>query len=114
MNDDYADQLMDQAHQALIRRDWSAVVVAAERLIEHDPDSAEASDLLALGRRRLQPATAGERRYMTVMFADVVGSTELAVRLDPEAMREILLAYQEACGEVVSRYEVGRESDPGQ
>ena len=40
-----------------------------------------------------------ERRHLTVMFADLVGSTALSVRLDPEDMREILAAYhQSGCG----------------
>ncbi len=36
-----------------------------------------------------------ERRHLTVMFADLVGSTALSVRLDPEDMREILAAYHQ-------------------
>jgi class 3 adenylate cyclase len=34
-----------------------------------------------------------ERRQLTVMFCDLVGSTELSSRLDPEDMREVILAY---------------------
>ena len=41
----------------------------------------------------LEP-TRAERRRLTVMFADLVGSTALSVRLDPEEMREVLRAYQ--------------------
>ena len=36
-----------------------------------------------------------ERRQLTVMFCDLVGSTELAGRLDPEDMREVIRAYQD-------------------
>src|SRR5262245_16047395 len=46
-----------------------------------------------------------ERRQLTVMFCDLVGSTALAERLDPEALRDLMHAYQRACGEVVARYE---------
>ena len=49
--------------------------------------------------------TAGERRQLTVMFCDMVGSTKLAEQLDPEDWLEVLRAYQVACAEVVSRYE---------
>src|SRR3954447_13592481 len=43
-----------------------------------------------------------ERRQLTVMFADLVGSTALASRLDPEEMRDLLRAYQNAvAGEIV-------------
>jgi class 3 adenylate cyclase len=51
------------------------------------------------------PARAAERRQLTVMFVDLVGSTELAGRLDPEALREVILAYQETCAEAVGRFE---------
>ncbi len=46
-----------------------------------------------------------ERRQLTVMFCDLVGSTELAERLDPEDLRQVIRAYQTACGEVVDRFD---------
>ncbi len=51
-----------------------------------------------------QPAEA-ERRQLTVMFCDLVGSTALSTRLDPEDMREVLRVYQDTCAAVVIRYE---------
>jgi class 3 adenylate cyclase len=39
----------------------------------------------------------GERRQLTVLFADVVGSTTLSGRLDHEALRALLRAYQQVC-----------------
>jgi class 3 adenylate cyclase/tetratricopeptide (TPR) repeat protein len=51
------------------------------------------------------PATAdAERRQLTVMFCDLVGSTVLAQNLDPEQLRELMRAYQQACGAVVDKY----------
>ncbi len=50
------------------------------------------------------PAEA-ERRQLTVMFCDLVGSTALSGTLDPEDMREIVRAYQEACAEVIHSFE---------
>jgi class 3 adenylate cyclase len=47
----------------------------------------------------------GERRQLTVMFCDLVGSTALAERLDPEELRALMQAYRKACTKVVSRYE---------
>ena len=44
-----------------------------------------------------------ERRQVTVMFCDLVASTELAARLDPEELREVLRAYQDVANEVVRR-----------
>ncbi|MCG7393448.1 AAA family ATPase [Microvirga sp. ACRRW] len=46
-----------------------------------------------------------ERRQLTVLFCDLVGSTELSARLDPEDLREVISAYQSACTEVAARYE---------
>jgi class 3 adenylate cyclase len=46
-----------------------------------------------------------ERRQLTVMFCDIVGSTALSTRLDPEDMRLVIRAYQDACSGVVARYD---------
>jgi class 3 adenylate cyclase/predicted ATPase len=46
-----------------------------------------------------------ERRRLTVMFCDLVGSTALAERLDPEELRELMRAYQGACSEAIARFE---------
>src|ERR1700704_1490957 len=43
----------------------------------------------------------GERRQLTVLFCDVVGSTELSQLLDPEDLRELIAVYQEICGHAV-------------
>jgi class 3 adenylate cyclase/predicted ATPase len=45
-----------------------------------------------------------ERRQLTVMFCDVVGSTQLSEQLDPEDLRDIMLAYQEACVEALQNF----------
>ena len=46
-----------------------------------------------------------ERRQLTVMFCDLVGSTALSEQLDPEELREVVQAYQETCTERDPRYE---------
>jgi class 3 adenylate cyclase len=80
---------------------------------------------LSLGHRRkfmtaaakLRPATASvptvasatpqpmERRQVTVVFTDLVGSTALAGELDPEDLNRLLQRYHEACASVISRYD---------
>lgn len=50
------------------------------------------------------PRHEAERRHLTVMFADLVGSTALSASLDPEEMREVLAAYQEAVSAEVNRF----------
>jgi class 3 adenylate cyclase/tetratricopeptide (TPR) repeat protein len=49
------------------------------------------------------PAPSAERRQLTVMFCDLVGSTELSTRLDPEDLRAIIGAYHRCCTELVER-----------
>jgi class 3 adenylate cyclase/predicted ATPase len=46
-----------------------------------------------------------ERRQLTVMFCDLVGSTELSQKLDPEVLRRLIRQYQDACVGSVARYE---------
>jgi class 3 adenylate cyclase/predicted ATPase len=58
---------------------------------ELEADSPEAAD--------------AERRQLTVMFCDLVGSTALSQRLDPEDLREINRAYQDLCKETLESYE---------
>jgi class 3 adenylate cyclase/tetratricopeptide (TPR) repeat protein len=71
-----------------------------------------------------------ERRQLTVLFCDLVGSTELAARLDPEVLRDVVRAYQQVCDAVIGPlhgnvaqylgdgllvyfgYPVAREDDP--
>jgi class 3 adenylate cyclase len=45
-----------------------------------------------------------ERRQVTVMFSDLVGSTALSVRMDPEDLREVISAYQKCIAETVQRF----------
>jgi class 3 adenylate cyclase/predicted ATPase len=55
---------------------------------------------------RVQPPTPeAERRQLTVLFCDLVDSTVLASRLDPEEWREVVRAYQETCAKVIARFE---------
>ena len=49
------------------------------------------------------PRTDAERRQLTVMFVDLVGSTALSARLDPEDMREIVGAYHRSCAEQITK-----------
>ena len=46
-----------------------------------------------------------ERRQVTVMFSDLVGSTALSARMDPEDLREVISAYQKCVAETVRRFD---------
>ena len=48
--------------------------------------------------------TSAERRQITVMFCDLVGSTALSTRLDPEDLREVIAAYHSCAADVVTRF----------
>jgi class 3 adenylate cyclase/predicted ATPase len=81
---------------------------AAERV---SPPAAEqvSSQIIEHPERVATPAETtsaeGERRQLTVMFCDLVESTELSTRLDPEDLGVIIRDYQEACAKVVAQFD---------
>ena len=52
----------------------------------------------------ITPHDTAERRQVTVMFSDLVGSTALSARMDPEDLRELISAYQKCVAETVGRF----------
>jgi class 3 adenylate cyclase/tetratricopeptide (TPR) repeat protein len=52
----------------------------------------------------VSPEDRAERRQVTVMFSDLVGSTALSARMDPEDLREVISAYQNSVAEAVGRF----------
>jgi class 3 adenylate cyclase len=52
----------------------------------------------------IPPEDRAERRQVTVMFSDLVGSTALSARMDPEDLREVISAYQKSVAETVQRF----------
>ena len=57
------------------------------------------------GGGRQTPRSQPQRRHLTVMFVDLVGSTALSARVDPEEMREVISAYQAAVATEIGRFE---------
>jgi class 3 adenylate cyclase/predicted ATPase len=51
------------------------------------------------------PEERAERRQVTVMFSDLVGSTALSARMDPEDLREVIAAYHKCAAEIVQRFD---------
>jgi class 3 adenylate cyclase/predicted ATPase len=86
-------------------------VTATDARTNRLPTSSEASPIeVSPDERRTVPelvrsAPEAERRQLTVMFCDLVGSTDLSGKLDPEDLREVVRAYQETAAEVIERYE---------
>ena len=57
-----------------------------------------------LAAESVAPHEVAERRQVTVVFSDLVGSTALSARMDPEDLREIISAYQNCVAEIVRRF----------
>jgi class 3 adenylate cyclase len=66
-----------------------------------------AAPLLAepAARSDSKPQDTAERRQVTVMISDMVGSTALSARMDPEDLRDIISAYQKCVAEIVDRFD---------
>ena len=58
----------------------------------------------SVAKAEVAPHDAAERRQVTVMFSDLVGSTALSARMDPEDLREVISAYQKCVAETVRRF----------
>jgi class 3 adenylate cyclase len=91
-------RLISDATYEADARSWEKARALAEAALALQPDNAEAQLVVARAEAALSP---GERRQLTVLFCDVVGSTALSGLADPEVMREVLSAYQSACARVV-------------
>ena len=69
------------------------------------PASAVSPPLSAAVSASARTAVRGERRQLTVMFCDLVGSTLLADQLDPEDLQSVLSAYQNTSAQAIRTYE---------
>ena len=58
----------------------------------------------ALSSPRVTPENRAERRQVTVMFSDLVGSTALSAGMDPDDLREVISAYQKYVADIVQRF----------
>ena len=97
-----------QSTPVLSRRQSKTAPKAANRTAKPDKRSRAKPQK---PRAQRQPRGAGyevpeaERRQLTVLFCDLVGSTALSAQLDPEELREVVRTYQETCTDVIQRYE---------
>ncbi|MEE8236605.1 MAG: adenylate/guanylate cyclase domain-containing protein, partial [Gammaproteobacteria bacterium] len=78
------------------RRNLLAAIAKLESKIEPMPNQ-DAADGRPVGAE-------AERRLLTVMFCDLVGSTALSRQLDPEDLRDVMRSYQDAVAGAVTRY----------
>jgi len=98
-----ADDLRDIGVASVGHRRRLLDAIAA---LGHPSPSGGAADLsdAVPAAAKVSPIDA-ERRQLTVMFCDLVGSTELSTRLDPEDLRAVVAMYQRACGAVAAGFE---------
>ena len=79
------------------------ILYAIKSLRAHSSNGVGSPGYPALSQRNAGSAGA-ERRQLTVLFCDLVGSTDLAHRLDPEDLAELVKVYQAACQSAIERY----------
>ena len=85
--------------------DRKRLLKAIEALRDRPAQPASGSHARSSEAEVVQPSTGGERRQLTVMFADLVGSTNLSERLDPEELGDVLRIYQNAVTAEAVRFE---------
>jgi class 3 adenylate cyclase len=95
--------LLADAEASRVEADWAGMRGFAQAALALAPDSAEARRLL--DEAGLATPSEGERRQLTVMFCDVVGSTAITHERDPELVREVLRTYQATSDDAVRRYD---------
>src|SRR5215470_4812515 len=74
------------------------------RAINNLKAAEKATSAAAAAQPAARTADAAERRQVTVMFSDLVGSTALAARMDPEDLRELISRYHKCVAETVRRF----------
>jgi class 3 adenylate cyclase/predicted ATPase len=81
------------------------LLAALRSLRERDSSSAESTVISPERRSVTGPGLEAERRQLTILFCDLVGSTSLSQKVDPEPLRDLMQRYQQACRAVIERYD---------
>ena len=101
---DLIRHFLAEAEAATRRREWGEVLELAEDVLVLDRDNSDARLLRTLAERHVEVSQPDRgRRHETVVFADLVGSTALANRFDPEFVQRLTLTYERACSPVLAR-----------
>ena len=101
------DELLDQALKAAAEGDRATAQALAGQVLAVDRNSADAEDLLAA------PEGVGEIRRLTIAFVDMVDSTALSTRIEPETYRMVVGRYREVLLRVVDEYRGHVDSTKG-
>jgi class 3 adenylate cyclase/predicted ATPase len=109
LDDDYLQDLKDElidAQRVAVDEDGKVLVWVGGTAVTRDQLPVASPQPPASSTQTLDPRlSSGERRQLTVMFCDLVGSTALSMRLDPEELRAVIQAYRETCATVIRRFE---------
>jgi class 3 adenylate cyclase/tetratricopeptide (TPR) repeat protein len=92
------DELLDRAVAAINRGDRATATKLAGQVLTVDGDNTDAASLLAA------PAGRGEIRRMSMLFADIVDSTALSTRLEPEDYRIVMGRYREDVQRIIAHF----------
>ena len=93
------DDLLDRAVRAINAGDRATATTLAGQVLSVDRGNPDAEDLL------VAPAHSGEIRRLTIVFADLVDSTRLSTRIEPEAYRTLVGRYRDDVRRIIDRYE---------
>lgn len=93
------DELLDRAVRACNRGDRATAATLAEQVLAVDHGNTDAEDLLAASDGH------GEIRRLTLMFIDLVDSTVLSTRVEPETYRTLVGRYRQDVARLVNHYE---------
>ncbi len=93
------EELLDRAVAAINRGDRATADALAGQVLAVDGSNADAEGLLD------SPQDGGEIRRLTILFADLVDSTALSTRIEPEAYRTVVGHYRDRVLRIVDRYE---------
>ena len=94
------DELLDRAVAAINRGDRAAATALVGQVLAVDEGNVDAEDLLLVA-----PGGGGEIRRLTILFADLVDSTVLSTRVEPETYRLLVGRYRDLVLGIVNRYE---------
>ena len=97
------ERLLGAAEASLAAGDLESATSMAEEVRAVDPGNVRATEVLRAAAARAN-APEGERALMTLLFSDLVGSTMLSERVEPEQLRDLFALYRATAREAVERY----------
>lgn len=108
LDDEYLEDLKSEiidAKQLAIDENGTVLVWTGSQPSPDTPPEPKADTASLRSTALPSGSNDGERRHLTVMFCDLVGSTALSEQFDPEELRDLVRAYQQNCIAVISRFD---------